>query len=90
METYIEIIGFIATILLCIAYIPPIIKMFIHKNTNHINTSMFKILLIASLLWLVVSIYKQSISLITCNSITFLESLTVLLYVKLKNNVKTK
>ena len=86
METYIEIIGFIATILLCIAYIPPILKMFILKNTSHINTSMFKILLVASLLWIIVSIYKESISLITCNSITFLESLTVLLYVKLKKD----
>ena len=86
METYIEIIGFIATILLCIAYIPSILKMFILKNTSHINTSMFKILLVASLLWIIVSIYKESISLITCNSITFLESLTVLLYVKLKKD----
>lgn len=84
MENYIEIIGFIATILLCIAYIPPIIKMFISKNTQHINKAMFKILLVASLLWIVVSIYKQSPSLITCNIITFLESSIILIYIKFK------
>ena len=86
METYIEIIGFIATILLCIAYIPPILKMFILKNTSHINTSMFKILLVASLLWIVVSIYKESISLIVCNSITFLECSVVLIYLRINKN----
>lgn len=80
METYIEIIGFIATILLCIAYIPPILKMIKTKDIKSVNKGMFSILLAASILWIVVSIYKESISLIVCNSITFLECSVVLIY----------
>lgn len=85
METYIEIIGFIATILLCIAYIPPIIKMIKTKDIKSVNKGMFSILLAASILWIVVSIYKESISLIVCNSITFLECSVVLIYIKFNN-----
>lgn len=80
METYIEIIGFIATFLLGVAYLPPIIKMIKTKNTQDINKSMFRILLAASILWIIVSIYKESASLIVCNSLTFLECTTVLIY----------
>lgn len=86
METYIEIIGFIATILLCIAYIPPIIKMIKTKDIKSIDKNMFRILFMASILWIVVSIYKESISLIVCNSITFLECSVVLIYLRINKN----
>ena len=85
METYIEIIGFIATFLLVVAYLPPIIKMIKTKDIKSINKGMFRILLVASILWIVVSIYKESISLIVCNSITFLECSTVLIYIRFNN-----
>ena len=83
MEIYIEIIGFIATFLLGIAYLPPIFKMIKTRNVQGVNKNMFRILLAASILWIVVSIYKESASLIVCNSVTFIECITVLLYIRI-------
>ena len=78
METFVEFIGIIATILLTTAYLPPLIRIIRTKDYTSVNKSMFTILLMASVLWLVVSIYKESISLILCNSITFIESFIIL------------
>lgn len=78
METFVEFIGIIATILLTTAYLPPLIRIIRTKDYTSVNKSMFTILLMASMLWLVVSIYKESISLILCNSITFIESFIIL------------
>ena len=78
METFVEFIGIIATILLTTAYLPPLIRIIRTKDYTSVNKSMFTILLMASMLWLVVSIYKESVSLILCNSITFIESFIIL------------
>ena len=56
------------------------------KDIKCIDKNMFRILFMASILWIVVSIYKESISLIVCNSITFLECSTVLIYLRINKN----
>ena len=85
METFVEFIGIIATILLTTAYLPPLIRIIRTKDYTSVNKSMFTILLMASMLWLVVSIYKESISLILCNSITFIESFIILTLTRYNN-----
>ena len=85
METFVEFIGIIATILLTTAYLPPLIRIIRTKDYTSVNKSMFTILLMASMLWLVVSIYKESVSLILCNSITFIESFIILTLTRYNN-----
>lgn len=80
----IEILGFIAGALGIFASLPQIIKILKTKKTKDISLSMYIILDIASLLWLIYGIIGHQSSLIITNIIfQFLN--TIIIVLKIKN-----
>lgn len=66
----IEIIGFIAAILTTSAFIPQVYKTWKSKDVEAISLSMFLVMFIGVILWLVYGIYMNSLSMLIANSIT--------------------
>jgi len=79
-----EIIGIIAAILTTSGFIPQVYKIYKEKNAKGVSLTMYLILIIGVLLWLVYGILIGSLSIIIANSVTALLQLCVIIY-KLKN-----
>lgn len=79
-----EIIGIIAAILTTSGFIPQVYKIYKEKNAKGVSLTMYLILFIGVLLWLVYGILIGSLSIIIANSVTALLQLCVIIY-KLKN-----
>lgn len=79
-----EIIGIIAASLTTSGFIPQVYKIYKEKNAKGVSLTMYLILFIGVLLWLVYGILIGSLSIIIANSVTALLQLCVIIY-KLKN-----
>ncbi|MBL6603867.1 MAG: SemiSWEET transporter [Flavobacteriaceae bacterium] len=79
-----EIIGIIAAILTTSGFIPQVYKIYKEKNAKGVSLTMYLILIIGVLLWLVYGILIGSLSIIIANSVTALLQLCVIIF-KLKN-----
>ncbi|MDA0885651.1 MAG: SemiSWEET transporter [Bacteroidetes bacterium] len=79
-----EIIGIIAAILTTSGFIPQVYKIYKEKNAKGVSLTMYLILFIGVLLWLVYGILIGSLSIIIANSVTALLQLCVIIF-KLKN-----
>jgi len=79
-----EIIGIIAASLTTSGFIPQVYKIYKEKNAKGVSLTMYLILFVGVLLWLVYGILIGSLSIIIANSVTALLQLCVIIY-KLKN-----
>ncbi len=81
----IEIIGIIAGFLTTAAFVPQVYKTWREKSTKDVSLSMYTVLFMGVLLWLLYGINIQSISVILTNATT---SLLVLIMILLKLRYK--
>jgi len=79
MNYYIETIGYIATILSIISFIPQAIKSWKTRSTKDISLPMYLIFTISQLLWLTYGILILSWPLIIANAIIFSLSFIILM-----------
>jgi len=79
-----EIIGIIAASITTSGFIPQVYKIYKEKNAKGVSLTMYLILFVGVLLWLVYGILIGSLSIIIANSVTALLQLCVIIY-KLKN-----
>ena len=79
-----EIIGLLAAFLTTSAFIPQVYKICKEKKADGISLTMYVILFIGVLLWLLYGILIGSLSIIIANGITALLQLSIIIF-KLKN-----
>tara|TARA_B100001063_G_scaffold73802_1_gene68034 strand:+ start:11423 stop:11680 length:258 start_codon:yes stop_codon:yes gene_type:complete len=79
-----EIIGLLAAFLTTSAFIPQVYKIYKEKKADGISLTMYVILFIGVLLWLIYGILIGSLSIIIANGITALLQLSIIIF-KLKN-----
>ncbi|WP_394974698.1 SemiSWEET family sugar transporter [uncultured Croceitalea sp.] len=84
MQT-IEIIGLIAAMLTTGAFVPQVYKVFKSKSTTDISLTMYTVLFIGLMLWLLYGIQKESFPIILANAITgLLVAAVIILKLKYK------
>lgn len=82
MET-IEILGLVAASLTTTSFVPQVYKAYKYKSTKDVSLSMYMVLLVGLLLWIVYGVYIQSLAIILANVVTSILVLSILL-LKLK------
>lgn len=80
---FVEIIGLVAAFLTTAAFVPQVYKTWKEKSTKNISLSMYTVMGIGVLLWLVYGIHLESLPIILANTVTFL-LLIFMLVMKLK------
>ena len=70
MKFSIEIIGFIAAILTTSAFIPQVYKTRKTKEVENLSLSMYLVMLLGVVLWLIYGIYINSSAIIVANAFT--------------------
>ena len=78
MET-IEIIGLIAATCTTTAFVPQVYKAWREKSTADISLTMYVVLFVGLILWLVYGIHHNSLAIILANTITGVLVLIILL-----------
>ena len=79
----IEILGLVAASLTTTSFVPQVYKAYKYKSTKDVSLSMYLVLLVGLLLWIVYGVYIQSLAIILANVVTSLLVLGILL-LKLK------
>tara|TARA_B100000941_G_C28486472_1_gene545268 strand:- start:1284 stop:1541 length:258 start_codon:yes stop_codon:yes gene_type:complete len=79
-----EIIGLLAAFLTTSAFIPQVFKIYKDKNADGISLTMYIILFVGVILWLIYGVLIGSISIVIANGITALLQLSIIIF-KLKN-----
>lgn len=77
---YIELLGYIATTLSIISFLPQVIKIIKTKSTKDLSLMMYLILAFNQILWLIYAMFINSRPLIIGNSILFLLCSVILIY----------
>lgn len=72
-----ELLGYLAAILTTISFFPQVVKIYKTKETKSISLSMYIVLIIGILLWLIYGIYLKSMPMILANAVT----LVLLIYI---------
>jgi MtN3 and saliva related transmembrane protein len=81
----IEILGLVAATLTTGAFVPQVYKTWKNKSVKDISLSMYTVLLMGLLLWIVYGFYINSLPIITANIITAtLSVLIVIMKIKYK------
>jgi len=78
--TYVEIVGFAAGIMTTLAFLPQVIKIWKTRSTKDISLGMFITFTTGIFLWLVYGILINSTPIILANTVTFILSLTILVF----------
>ncbi len=73
------LIGYIAAICTTVAYVPQAIKIIKTKDTKAISLSMYIVVTIGVLSWLIYGIFIKDAPLVIANFITFIFTLTILI-----------
>ena len=84
IDPFNESIGIIAAILTTSAFIPQVYKIYKEKKAQGVSLTMYLIMFVGVLLWLVYGILIGSIAIIIANSVTAILQLFVIIF-KLKN-----
>ena len=84
IDPFNESIGIIAAILTTSAFIPQVYKIYKEKKAQGVSLTMYLIMFVGVLLWLVYGVLIGSIAIILANSITAVLQLLVIIF-KLKN-----
>ena len=79
-----ESIGILAAILTTSAFIPQVYKIYKEKKAQGVSLTMYLIMFVGVLLWLVYGVLIGSIAIIIANSVTAILQLFVIIF-KLKN-----
>lgn len=80
----IEIIGLIAAACTTLAFVPQVFKAWKNKSTQDISLTMYLVLLVGLILWLIYGIHHNSLAIILANTITGILVL-VMLALKLRH-----
>tara|TARA_Y100000310_G_C20563460_1_gene754254 strand:- start:597 stop:851 length:255 start_codon:yes stop_codon:yes gene_type:complete len=75
----VEIIGYVATMLSVIAFVPQVVKSWKTKSTKDISLGMYSIFTVSQVLWLTYGIMIVAWPLIVANAVIFALSSTVLM-----------
>jgi MtN3 and saliva related transmembrane protein len=84
IDPFYESIGIIAAILTTSAFIPQVYKIYKEKKAQGVSLTMYLIMFVGVLLWLVYGVLIGSIAIIVANSVTAVLQLFVIIF-KLKN-----
>ena len=84
-----DIIGFVATFLTIITGIPQLIKIIKSKKSNDVSLSMFVILAVAQILWVIYGVYRSDVQIIITNVIAGFITLFIIYITIYYNNVYT-
>ena len=84
IDPFYESIGIIAAILTTSAFIPQVYKIYKEKKAQGVSLTMYLIMFVGVLLWLVYGILIGSIAILVANSVTAILQLFVIIF-KLKN-----
>jgi len=79
MDVY-EIIGLLAAILTTGAFVPQVYKTWKTKSADDISFTMYLVLFIGLVLWLIYGIHLNSLPMILANSVTGILALIVLFF----------
>ena len=79
-----ESIGILAAILTTSAFIPQVYKIYKEKKAQGVSLTMYLIMFVGVLLWLIYGVLIGSIAIIIANSVTAILQLFVIIF-KLKN-----
>jgi MtN3 and saliva related transmembrane protein len=82
VETF-TLIGFVAALFTTSGFVPQVFKIFKTKSTRDISLSMYLVLAIGTLLWLIYGFMLKELPLIVANSIS-LSLITSILLLKIK------
>ena len=82
MESYIEILGYIAALLTTIAFVPQALLVYKTKNTSSISLFMFLIFNVGLVCWELYGILTNQLPIILANAFTIFFSMYIL-YMKL-------
>lgn len=74
-----EIIGYVATLLSVVSFLPQVLKSWKTKSTKDVSLHMYLIFTTSQILWLVYGILIHSLPLAIANAIIFSLSLSVLI-----------
>ena len=85
IDPFYESIGIIAAILTTSAFIPQVYKIYKEKKAQGVSLTMYLIMFVGVLLWLVYGILIGSIAIMIANSVTAVLQLFVIIF-KLKNS----
>ena len=83
----IEIIGFMAAIFTTSAFVPQVYKAWKTKDVEAISLTMFVVMFIGVLLWLIYGFYIKSLSMVVANIMSSILSLTIIV-LKIKHKKK--
>lgn len=75
-----DVLGFSAAVLTTTAFIPQVLKIWKTKSTKDISLSMFSILCLGVLLWLLYGIIIHSLPVIIANATVFILAATILIF----------
>ena len=84
IDPFYESIGITAAILTTSAFIPQVYKIYKEKKAQGVSLTMYLIMFVGVLLWLVYGVLIGSIAIIVANSVTAVLQLFVIIF-KLKN-----
>ena len=85
IDPFQELIGLLAAILTTSAFIPQVYKIYKEKKAQGVSLTMYLIMFVGVLLWLVYGVLIGSIAIIVANSVTAVLQLFVIIF-KLKNS----
>lgn len=78
-----EIIGLLAALLTTASFVPQVYKIWKSKSADSLSLTMYLVLFVGIILWLVYGIHLKSLSMIIANSITAILALLLIVF-KLK------
>ena len=79
----IEILGLIAATLTTASFVPQVYKVWKEKSAKDISLTMYTVLLLGLLLWLIYGIYHESMAIILANAINAI-LVAMVLFLKLR------
>jgi MtN3 and saliva related transmembrane protein len=82
LETF-TLIGFVAALFTTSGFVPQVFKIFRTKSTRDISLTMYLVLAIGTLLWLIYGVMLKELPLIVANSIS-LSLITSILLLKIR------
>ncbi|ALO25456.1 MULTISPECIES: SemiSWEET transporter [Leptospira] len=83
----ITFLGYIASLLTTVSFLPQLIRIAMGGNTKDISRNMYIVLVTGVALWFIYGCLKQDLPIILANAVTFIFTLSIL-YFKLKNDAK--
>lgn len=75
----VELVGYVAATLTTTAFFPQVIKTYKSKDTKSISLSMYAVLTLGIILWLIYGLYLNSYPIILANAVTLIAVLYIII-----------